>query len=346
MAHRGRLNVLANIFEKPAEDIFVEFEGYEYEDDSLDGDVKYHLGFNRKVTTKAGKEVLMSLLPNPSHLETVDPVTEGLARAFADREFNGDVSKVCPILIHGDAAVAAQGVVYEVIQMQALDGYKTGGTIHIVINNQVGFTTNYTEARSSIYCTDVAKTTLSPVFHVNGDDPEAMVFAVKVAMEFRARFQKDVFIDLLCYRKYGHNEGDEPRFTQPLLYKAIDKHPDPATIYAQRLLAEKSIDEAFIKQNDEVLTAHLDENLERAKKRSMAQMPLFLSKIWGDKRKATVADFEKSPETGFEFESLNLKTQSACGRCLTIRIQSSNKSQCCQNCWLLRKASAHANSEC
>lgn len=304
MAHRGRLNVLANIFEKPTEDIFVEFEGYEYEDESLDGDVKYHLGFNRKVTTQAGNEVLMSLLPNPSHLETVDPVTEGLARAFAEREFNGDVTKVCPILIHGDAAIAGQGVVYEVIQMQALDGYKTGGTIHIVINNQVGFTTNYTEARSSIYCTDVAKTTLSPVFHVNGDDPEAMVFAVKVAMEFRARFQKDVFIDLLCYRKYGHNEGDEPRFTQPLLYKAIDKHPDPATIYANRLLSEKVLDEAFIKQNEEAFTAQLDENLERAKQRDKAQMPLFLSKIWGDKRKATVSDFETSPDTGYEFESL------------------------------------------
>jgi 2-oxoglutarate dehydrogenase E1 component len=304
MAHRGRLNVLANIFEKPTEDIFVEFEGYEYEDENLDGDVKYHLGFNRKVTTRAGKEVLMSLLPNPSHLETVDPVTEGLARAFAEREFNGDITKVCPILIHGDAAIAGQGVVYEVIQMQALDGYKTGGTIHIVINNQVGFTTNYTEARSSIYCTDVAKTTLSPVFHVNGDDPEAMVFAVKVAMEFRARFQKDVFIDLLCYRKYGHNEGDEPRFTQPLLYKAIDKHPDPATIYANRLLSEKVLDEAFIKQNEEAFTALLDENLERAKQRDKAKMPMFLSKIWGDKRKATVSDFETSPDTGYEFESL------------------------------------------
>lgn len=304
MAHRGRLNVLANIFEKPYEDIFVEFEGYEYSDENLDGDVKYHLGFNRKVTTKEGNEVLMSLLPNPSHLETVDPVTEGLARAFAEREFGGDVSKVCPILIHGDAAVAGQGVVYEVIQMQKLDGYKTGGTIHIVINNQVGFTTNFTEARSSIYCTDIAKTTLSPVFHVNGDDPEALVFAVKLAMEFRKAFQKDVFIDLLCYRKYGHNEGDEPRFTQPLLYKAIDKHPDPASIYAKKLMDEKVIDDAFIKANEEEFVQILDANLDRAKGRNQVEMGLFLSRIWGDKRKATVEDFESSPETGYDAESL------------------------------------------
>lgn len=304
MAHRGRLNVLANVFEKPYEDIFVEFEGYDYDDENLDGDVKYHLGFNRKVTTQAGNEVLMNLLPNPSHLETVDPVTEGLARAFAEREHNGDVSKICPILIHGDAAVAGQGVVYEVIQMQNLDGYKTGGTIHIVINNQVGFTTNYTEGRSSIYCTDVAKTTLSPVFHVNGDDPEALVFAVKLAMEFRKKFQKDVFIDLLCYRKYGHNEGDEPRFTQPLLYKAIEKHPDPASIYGKKLLDEKVIDETFIKTAEAEFTAILDANLDRAKARDKAEMRLFLSRIWGDKRKATVEDFENSPETGYEYEAL------------------------------------------
>lgn len=309
MAHRGRLNVLANVFEKPYEDIFVEFEGYEYEDENLDGDVKYHLGFNRKVTTKEGKEVLMSLLPNPSHLETVDSLTEGLARAFAEREFNGDVSKVCPILIHGDAAIAGQGIVYEVAQMQALDGYKTGGTIHIVINNQVGFTTNYTEARSSIYCTDVAKTTLSPVFHVNGDDPEALVFAVKLAMEFRKKFQKDVFIDLLCYRKYGHNEGDEPRFTQPILYKTIDKHPDPAVLYAQKLLSEKVIDDAFIKSGEEAFTTELDANLDRAKARDKAEMGLFLSKIWGDKRKATVEDFEQSPETGYDAEALKKLAQ-------------------------------------
>jgi 2-oxoglutarate dehydrogenase E1 component len=304
MAHRGRLNVLANIFEKPFEDIFVEFEGYEYADENLDGDVKYHLGFNHKVTTKEGNEVLMNLLPNPSHLETVDPLTEGLARAFAEREFNGDLSKVCPILIHGDAAVAGQGVVYEVIQMQGLDGYKTGGTIHIVINNQVGFTTNFTEGRSSIYCTDVAKTTLSPVFHVNGDDPEALVFAVKLAMEFRKKFQKDVFIDLLCYRKYGHNEGDEPRFTQPLLYKAIDKHLDPATIYGKKLLDEKVIDDAFVKAGEDEFTAILDANLDRAKGRNQAEMGLFLSRIWGDKRKATVEDFESSPDTGYDFDAL------------------------------------------
>jgi 2-oxoglutarate dehydrogenase E1 component len=309
MAHRGRLNVLANIFEKPCEDIFVEFEGYDAEDENFDGDVKYHLGFNRKVNTDTGKEVLISLLPNPSHLETVDAVTEGLARAFAEREFNGDVTKICPILIHGDSAVAGQGIVYEVIQMAALDGYKTGGTIHIVINNQVGFTTNYTEARSSIYCTDVAKTTLSPVFHVNGDDPEAMVFAVNLAMEFRQRFQKDVFIDLLCYRKYGHNEGDEPRFTQPILYKAIDKHPDPAAIYARKLADEGVINSEFLTAQESEFTALLDAHLERAKERNSPTVSVFLSKIWGDKRRATVSDFEESPETGYDSEALKKLAQ-------------------------------------
>ena len=218
MAHRGRLNVLDNIFNKTYRDIFSEFEGKEYEDHLFAGDVKYHLGYTSEQVCNNGKKVKMSLSPNPSHLEAVDPVVQGIARAKIDQYHKGDSSKIVPILIHGDAALAGQGVVYEVIQMAQLDGYKTGGTIHIVVNNQVGFTTNYLDARSSTYCTDVGKVTLSPVFHVNGDDVEAVVHAIEIAVEYRQKFHKDVFIDLLCYRKYGHTDGAEPRFTQPMLY--------------------------------------------------------------------------------------------------------------------------------
>ena len=240
MAHRGRLNVLTNILEKPYENIFKEFVGTEYEQDLSLGDVKYHLGYENEVETDNGKKVRLSLMPNPSHLETVGALVQGMVRSRIDTHYDNDFNKVAPIVIHGDAAIATQGIVYEIIQMSQLPGYKTGGTIHLVINNQVGFTTNYLEARSSTYCTDVAKVTRSPVFHVNGDDVEAIIFTVKLAMEFRQKFHADVFIDILCYRKYGHNEGDEPRFTQPLLYKAIEKHPNPRDIYADKL-AEQGV---------------------------------------------------------------------------------------------------------
>lgn len=235
MAHRGRLNVLANIMEKPFERIFKEFYGTEYEGDVALGDVKYHLGYESEITTDSGEKVKLKLLPNPSHLETVNGLVEGMSRSRIDSAYAGDFLKLAPILIHGDAAIAAQGIVYETIQMSQLPGYKTGGTIHMVINNQVGFTTNYTEARSSTYATDIAKVTRSPVFHVNGDDVEAVTYTVRLAMEFRQRFQQDVFIDILCYRKYGHNEGDEPRFTQPTLYKIIANHPNPRDIYGRKL---------------------------------------------------------------------------------------------------------------
>ncbi|MCD4731586.1 MAG: 2-oxoglutarate dehydrogenase E1 component, partial [Bacteroidales bacterium] len=222
MPHRGRLNVLANIMKKPFHNIFSEFEGKEYEDETLLGDVKYHLGFVSERTTDIGENVKLTLSPNPSHLEAVDPVVQGIARAKVDNDYFGDFDKVCPILIHGDASIAGQGIVYEVLQMSGLTGYKTGGTIHVVVNNQVGFTTNYLDARTSTYCTDVAKTIFAPVFHVNGDDVEALAYTIQLAMEYREKFNNDVFIDLLCYRKYGHNEGDEPRFTQPILYKMIE----------------------------------------------------------------------------------------------------------------------------
>ncbi|WP_034708019.1 thiamine pyrophosphate-dependent enzyme, partial [Chryseobacterium luteum] len=219
MAHRGRLNVLSNIFGKSYKQIFSEFEGKEFEEDVFSGDVKYHLGSSKKVKTASGEEVAINLTPNPSHLETVAALVEGICRAKIDDKYKGDGSKILPIVIHGDGAIAGQGIAYEVAQMMTLEGYKTGGTVHIVVNNQVSFTTNYADARSSTYCTDIAKVTESPVMHVNADDAEAVVHAMHFAADFRAKFGKDVYIDLLGYRKYGHNEGDEPRFTQPNLYK-------------------------------------------------------------------------------------------------------------------------------
>jgi 2-oxoglutarate dehydrogenase E1 component len=235
MAHRGRLNVLANIIGKPIRNIFKEFYGTEYDENVSLGDVKYHLGYENEITTDTGEKVRLKLLPNPSHLETVGGLVEGFSRARIDSVYGGDTGKLAPVIIHGDAAIAAQGIVYETVQMSQLPGYRTGGTIHVVINNQVGFTTNYTEARTSTYCTDIAKVTRSPVFHVNGDDVEALIYTVRLAMEFRQTFQSDVFIDILCYRKYGHNEGDEPRFTQPLLYRIIASHPNPRDIYSRKL---------------------------------------------------------------------------------------------------------------
>ncbi len=268
MAHRGRLNVLTNIMGKSYKSVFSEFEGKTYADDpevNFGGDVKYHLGFSSEVKTNDGKTVHLSLAPNPSHLETVDPVVEGMVRSKIDFKYDGDSSKIAPILIHGDAAIAGQGVVYEVTQMSKLDGYKTGGTVHIVINNQIGFTTNYKDARSGTYCTDVAKITSSPVFHVNGDDAEAVVYAINLAVEYRQKYKTDVFIDLLCYRRFGHNEADEPKFTQPLLYKIIEKHPNPKEVYAKKLIAEGSIDEAYSKTIEKEFKSELQAKFEDAK---------------------------------------------------------------------------------
>ena len=266
MAHRGRLNVLTNIMEKPYKEVFSEFEGKNYDEDSpFGGDVKYHLGYSTDIVTPKGKKVHLSLCPNPSHLEAVDPVVEGLTRSKIDFKYNNDHSKIAPILIHGDASIAGQGIVYEVLQMEKLDGYSTGGTIHVVINNQIGFTTNYKDARSSTYCTDVAKTVLSPVFHVNGDDVEALAYVVNLAMEYRQVFHEDFFIDILCYRRYGHNESDEPKFTQPLLYKAIDAHPNPLEIYKQKLLAEGSMDASVALEMEKAFRADLQIKLDESK---------------------------------------------------------------------------------
>jgi 2-oxoglutarate dehydrogenase E1 component len=305
MAHRGRLNVLANIMQKSYKDIFTEFEGKSYDPDTpFGGDVKYHLGYSTDIATNKGKSVHLSLCPNPSHLETVNGVVEGMSRSKIDFKYGGDNSRLAPILIHGDASVAGQGIVYEVIQMAGLDGYKTGGTIHLVINNQIGFTTNYKDARSSTYCTDIAKVTLSPVFHVNGDDPEALVYAINLAMEYRQKYRNDVFIDILCYRRFGHNEADEPKFTQPLLYKAIEKHPNPLKIYVEQLIKEGKLDEATAKDMEKEFKAHLQDSLNEAKEFTASSTEIKFGGAWADMRLATAKDFEKSPETAVKKTTL------------------------------------------
>ena len=280
MAHRGRLNVLTNIFGKAAKDIFSEFDGKDYEQVIFDGDVKYHLGWTSERMSDNGNKIKMSIAPNPSHLETVGAVVEGITRAKQDAQYKDDFSKVLPIVVHGDAAIAGQGLVYEVIQMANLDGYKTGGTIHIVVNNQIGFTTNYLDARSSTYCTDIGKVTLSPVLHVNADDAEAVVHASLFALEYRMRYKRDVFLDLLGYRKYGHNEGDEPRFTQPKLYKTIAKHQNPRDIYAAKLIAEGIIDENFIGKLEQEYKDSLETELEDSRKIDKTVITPFMADEW------------------------------------------------------------------
>lgn len=304
MSHRGRLNVLVNILRKPFKDVFSEFEGVEYDDEGLLGDVKYHLGYTVTRNSSAGKKIKFTLTPNPSHLEAVDPVVEGITRAKIDEIYNGDSNLIAPILIHGDASIAGQGVVYEVIQMQDLKGYTTGGTIHLVINNQLGFTTDYLDARSSTYCTDVAKTTLSPVFHVNGDDPEAMVYCIQTAMEFRNKFKKDVFIDILCYRRYGHNEGDEPRFTQPILYKAIEKHPNPYQIYKKELINQGIVTEEKCKQEESAFNNKLEKNYKEGKNHKKVTIHSFLEDTWQGIEKASDSSFLSSPDTSITSKEL------------------------------------------
>ncbi|MBA3664398.1 MAG: 2-oxoglutarate dehydrogenase E1 component [Bacteroidetes bacterium] len=300
MAHRGRLNVLTNIMNKTYKDVFTEFEGRPSEDSLFDGDVKYHMGYSSDQLSDGGKKVHISLTPNPSHLETSAAVVQGIVRSKIDNLHAGDNSKACSIVLHGDAAIAGQGLVYELVQMSQLDGYKTGGTVHYVINNQVGFTTNFTDGRSSTYCTDVAKVVLSPVFHVNGDDVEALCFISRLAMEFRQTFHRDVFVDVLCYRKYGHNEGDEPRFTQPLLYKAIAAHANPKDIYVKKLEKEQPDLAAEAKEIENTFKAELDSNLDEAKKTDKAKITSFLEGTWKGVKMASDKDFEDSPKTAID----------------------------------------------
>jgi len=297
MAHRGRLNVLANIMQKSYAEIFNEFEGKAYEESVFEGDVKYHLGYTSLVQTSLGKKVKLNLTPNPSHLEAVDPVVQGIVRAKLDQKYGNDLSKITPILIHGDAAIAGQGIVYEMIQMAGLDGYNVGGILHLVTNNQIGFTTNYTDARTSIYCTDVAKTTKSPVFHVNGDDVEAVIYTIKLALEYRQAFKSDVFIDILGYRKYGHNEGDEPKFTQPVLYKAIAKHPNPREIYAKKLSEQGSIEANLAKQMEKEFKAMLQQDLEDVRADKTPKNNNLPKNTWSKLKSGTKADFEIASNT-------------------------------------------------
>ncbi len=306
MAHRGRLNVLANIMHKSYEAIFDGFEGNIPDQIHGDGDVKYHLGYSSKHITPAGSEISLKLAPNPSHLEAVNPLVVGFCRASADAHYDGDYDKVLPILIHGDAAVAGQGIVYEVTQMAKLKGYETGGTIHFVINNQVGFTTDFEDARSAIYCTDVAKIIDAPVFHVNGDDPEAVVFVAKMAAEFRQQFNRDVFIDMVCYRRNGHNESDEPRFTQPTLYANIATHPNPREVYTQKLVARGDIDAQLATQMDSEFKAELQARLDLVKQKVRPEyVPLKLDSRWAELRFASEGDFESSPKTGISKEAID-----------------------------------------
>ena len=280
MAHRGRLSTLTNIFGKSAKDIFSEFDGKDYEEKIFDGDVKYHLGLTSDRETDSGKKINLSIAPNPSHLETVGAVVEGISRAKQDKKDIEDASQVLPIVVHGDAAISGQGLVYELVQMAKLDGYKTNGTVHIVVNNQIGFTTNYLDGRSSTYCTDVGKVTLSPVLHVNSDDAESVVHAILFALDFRMQFKRDVFIDLLGYRKYGHNEGDEPKFTQPLLYKAISKHKNPRDIYAAKLIAEGIIDEGYVRKIEREYKDQLEEKLVDSRKIEKTKISPFMQEQW------------------------------------------------------------------
>ena len=299
MAHRGRLSTLVNIFGKSAKSVFSEFEGKDYEEKIFDGDVKYHLGWTSERVTENNKKINLNIAPNPSHLETVGSVVQGISRSKLDKYFDKDSNKVLPIIVHGDAAIAGQGLVYELVQMARLEGYQTGGTIHVVVNNQIGFTTNYLDARSSTYCTDVGKVTLSPVLHVNADDVEAVVHAMLFALDFRMEFKRDVFIDLLGYRKYGHNEGDEPRFTQPKLYKLIAKHPNPKNIYASTLIEQSLISEEEILKIESDYKLKLENLLVDSKKSEKTRITDFMNDEWSDFERVNQHEMIKPVDTTY-----------------------------------------------
>jgi 2-oxoglutarate dehydrogenase E1 component len=301
MAHRGRLNVLTNILGKTYEQIFTEFEGNVNPDLTMgDGDVKYHLGYSSYINTPSKNKIYVKLTPNPSHLEAVDPLVVGYTRGQIDDEFGGDLRKGLAILIHGDAAVAGQGIVYEVVQMSGLPGYTTGGTIHFVINNQVGFTTDYDDARSSIYCTDIAKIVDSPVLHVNGDDAEAVTFCANLAVEYRQKFGKDIFIDMLCYRRHGHNESDEPKFTQPKLYNIIAKHPNPREVYVKKLIERGDVDANLAEDMDRNFRNMLQDRLNEVKQKPLPYKSQKIEEEWEKLRNSKPSDFDHSPDTSIK----------------------------------------------
>jgi len=307
MAHRGRLNVLANILGKTYEQIFSEFEGTAKLDQTMgSGDVKYHMGYGSELQTLSGKTVHVKLMPNPSHLEAVDPVVVGFARAKADVMYSSQFDKILPVLIHGDASVAGQGIVYEVLQMCNLEGYYTGGTIHFVINNQIGFTTDFDDARSSDYCTSLAAAVHAPVLHVNGDDPEAVVKCAEIATRYRQEFNADVFVDMVCYRKHGHNEGDDPKFTQPHLYVLIDKHPNPREVYTQFLIENGEADaKDLAKGMEKKFWADLQERLDEVKQKPLPYNYQQPELWWRSLRRATPADFDRSPSTAISEDAFH-----------------------------------------
>lgn len=307
MAHRGRLNILANILGKTYEQIFNEFEGNAVPDSTMgSGDVKYHLGFKSEIETPNGKKINVQLCPNPSHLEAVDPLVEGFARAKADVLYNSDYGKILPILIHGDSSLAGQGVVYEVLQMSNLKGYYTGGTIHFIINNQIGFTTDFDDARSSDYTTSLAATVQAPVFHVNGDDAEAVVKVVEMATRYRQTFNSDIFIDMVCYRKHGHNEGDDPKFTQPQLYALIDKHPNPREVYTTFLMAHGEPEaQQLAADMEKTFWNELQERLDEVKQTPLPYTLQAPEQWWKNLQLATPENFEQSPKTAISNESFD-----------------------------------------
>lgn len=306
MAHRGRLNVLANIMGKTYEQIFSEFEGTAVMDQTMgSGDVKYHMGYGSEIQTPDQKTIHLKLMPNPSHLEAVDPVVVGFARAKADVLYNSDFDKILPILIHGDASVAGQGIVYEVLQMSNLRGYYTGGTIHYVINNQIGFTTDFDDARSADYCTSIASMVQAPVLHVNGDDAESVVKCAEIATRYRQEFNSDIFIDMVCYRKHGHNEGDDPKYTQPQLYALIDKHQNPREIYTQYLIQNGEPDaQQLAKEMEKKFWADLQERLDEVKQNPLPYKYQTPELVWKSMRKATEDDFDQSPVTAVPQEQI------------------------------------------
>ena len=308
MAHRGRLNVLANIMGKTYEQIFNEFEGTAVPDLSFgSGDVKYHLGFSSQIKTKSGKNIQLKLAPNPSHLEAVDSVVIGLARAKADLLYQSDYDKILPILIHGDSAIAGQGVVYEIIQMSQLPGYYTGGTIHFIINNQIGFTTDFDDARSSTYCSSVGNVVQAPVFHVNGDDPEAVVFVMNLAAEYRQKFNADVIVDMVCYRRHGHNEGDDPKFTQPEMYEIISHHPNVREIYVETLNKRGDVESKLAKQMEKEFWDHLQERLNQVKENPLPYIYQDPELAWKSLNKiSNPNDFDKSPESGISIDTVQM----------------------------------------
>jgi 2-oxoglutarate dehydrogenase E1 component len=303
MSHRGRLNVLANILRKPYEEVFAEFED-NYLPGSVDGDgdVKYHLGFSCERTTAKGQPIHLSLTPNPSHLEAVDPVVEGRTRSKQNLAKDRERGKIIPLLLHGDAAFAGQGLVAETLNLSQLAGYTTGGTVHVIVNNQIGFTTAPADARSTTYCSDVAKMIQVPIFHVNGEDPEAAVYVTELALEFRQTFHKDVVIDLVCYRRHGHNEGDEPSFTQPLMYSQIKDRPTVTEVYTEQLImrgdltaeATEAIDEAF------------HEKLSKAQNEVKSGLPVRAGMRGHEGRwKGLTGDYTHAPvETGVPYDTL------------------------------------------